>query len=367
MAYVGALIVSMVMSIVSICPGEVVLLGEWQHGCGSSVRWKIEFIRQLLGAGHSVLVMVEANQEAVSLSQERLAALNESRFDLEYFPHIYRSQEFYDLLALSRADSQLELRGYDFRCGSISAAQRLGMRAVAEGAHFKGVDLIELALAALSPWDAERMRLVREVGTSDLIELSSFGPASSELADNVRYSSCLSGATLDLDRPVLPGAGAVDAFNFRDRLCAENIRDGVIESRVASGDKYREPQTVVVWCASIHAAKSLESVFVPKFLGEMRSIGYWLHGMGVEITSVGVSVRGGSYLDTFTLGEVKVPRIQGALESDSRSGWINCSDGGRCPSLLLGFPSTASWAEVFDEIYLCSIGRPVNLLRPNGA
>ena len=347
--------------------GATLILGEWQHGCSASMAAKIDVLRALTQAGHRVHVLLEAREENVA---QLVAEQGQGRgeFALHNMPHIYRSREFLEVITLGVHQPSVTFTGYDFRLGSATAAPLYSLQESGLPMQFRS-QLSFVLKATLRPWELWAPALLHAIPPSLLEEIENVDSKAHEFVTNVRYAQLLArpGDGLGLtknQRPRVSRTGAVAAFNFRDAWCANRIQSILADETAQPGS---EPTTTVIWCAAVHAARSLASVVRPVGTQLFVSLAEQLQGQRLTFTSLGVTAKSGEYLDSFRLAPVPVPVSgdKGWLENRVPTGiWLTPErDVGDIErAAFLGDGADAVWSNIYDRVYVAQSTEPISLI-----
>lgn len=347
--------------------GATILLGEWQHGCGSSILSKMAFVQALVNTGHRLHILMEARSHDLLEFVSALGTPHESRA-IGLLPQIYRTRELIEMVRYSANEPLVSLDGYDFRFGSTTSLKRSVAQVWHKWPQLDREFPVQAAEATIRPWDHTAAAALAKVPTLLLDDMERDGDASArELVANVRYAQLISltgGLGLNgAGRPRLSASQAVAAFNYRDRWCAKRIL-------TLGGSQGRAPVTTLVWCAAIHAAKSLKQVGRSTSFTALVPLGERLHEEGLVALSLATTTRQGTYLDPFRLGPVSVRCTPCCIENRLPAGlWVVPQQPGThraAPSVVLGMRETSpTWHSVFDRVMVIDDARPVSLYSPS--
>jgi len=280
--------------VADVCGKQVVLLGEpGHHGSGATLQAKVELVRRLTDdCGFSALFLETGAYDFIDL-EHSLAAGTATRQQLSdaitAFWSTTREIEpmVADLLEKAKA-GRVRLAGLDHQIHSTARyAQRTLPVELAR--HLDGArrTACEAALLRHTQWkydDAsqpqEAIPLLRECLT-DIQAALAARPASKDAQEATFMTSRLLLAVLGA---ASPGARA-ESFNVRDRAMYDAFQWHA--ARLAPGSK------IIVWCATIHAAKDLRGIADAEAL---ISMGSYLHrDLGDRAAAIGFTAEGGSW------------------------------------------------------------------------
>lgn len=337
-----------------------ILLGEHDHGCASSIYWKLVFLRHRWKEGHQIRVMLELGQFEVTQLGKALARSGDISHALSVFlPPIMRSTSYEQLFRLIQRSWQtpnpIEIEGIDFRFSSGQSA-RLYVESHSARLPLSLQDRMHrLAQWTRRPWEP----CPKEVNRNMEEHLEQM----TDLGHNVNYARLLANGIRQLEPSgyarVAADAG-VSAFNYRDAVMAERL--------LGKKDMHENP-AVIVWTANVHAAKTLQFVEDHHALARLHPIGEHLVTETGSVFSIGTTPQRGWVRDSFTqqrrrLEDAKKPALECLTLFDSRlltARDLHCSGVTSCRALGSEFTSMRNWDRAFDALQVIK-AKPVHLV-----
>jgi erythromycin esterase-like protein len=354
-----------------ICGKQVVLLGEpGHHGSGPTLQAKVQLVRRLTDeCGFSALFMESGLYDFVDL-EHSLAAGSATPEQLgDAITALWSTAQeiepmVVDLLRKARA-GRVRLAGLDHQISSTALyAQRdLPVQLVSYLGERRGA--CEAALLRHTQWkydDASQAEEALPVLVGCLTEVQA-AIAARPVSPISREAAFMASRLAIAVTTALSPMPRAEGFNVRDRAMYEAFQWHA--ARLAPGSK------IIVWCATIHAAKDLRGITDAESL---IPLGWYLHrDLGERAAAIGFSAQGGSW------ARVRPPAKPLAIASpDSLEGQAFAPGGadvryfdrselarlGPIASRAMGETfSRVSWAEVVDGMVVFREERPPTFVR----
>ncbi len=352
-----------------VCSKEIVLLGEdARHASGGTVATKTEVVKRLVKeCGFSAVFFEAQVYDFIALGEELVAGSASEAKLADAIGGIWSlAREIEPLLTFlfnEASFGRLTLRGLDPQVGGATQlfSQRdlpVRMTATLTG---QRRDECEGELRSLTTWqytasvpydDSARSRLRSCLKD---IEKALADTATSERARADRLMAANLGSYLDLSLG--------DDFNRRDRVMFENLE--------AQWHDLPKGTKRIVWCASVHAAKSLTD-----FRPGSRPLGAYVHERyGSRAKAVGFSALRGSTAKRGQAPEALPEAETDTLEARAFSAensepdvYLNRAQldtfgVARGRALNYRSPHSARWGELFDGILVLREERPPQYVR----
>jgi len=357
-----------------VCNKRVVLLGEdSHHGSGGTLAAKTALVSRLIDeCGFSAVVFEASLAEFVDLSRAFAAGKASPAHVADAIGGLWSVAGESDPLISALFERALRkhvvLAGLDGQIGSTNLYAQTGLAGELAGYladSRRSACQAELQRYArwqyddASPFDdATRVRL-RECLTE--IKTAISGRARSTPADEAAAMAIAWQSAIEVSDPALSRSAR---FNARDRAMDQALRWHV--ARLPRDSK------IIVWCATIHAAKSLRGV--PGF-AELVPLGSYVNrDFGDAAAAIGVSALGGSYGRGKAPATALVPAPADSLEAraltgegSSDVGYLGRADlaqHGPGTAHLLDYskPVAAPWHEVIDGLLVLREERPLKVV-----
>jgi erythromycin esterase-like protein len=357
-----------------VCNKRVVLLGEdANHAGGGTLAAKTGLVSRLIDeCGFSAVVFEASLAEFVDLNRAFAAGKASPAYVADAIGGLWSVAGESDPLISALFERALRkhvvLAGLDGQIGATNLYAQTGLAGELAGYLAdprRSTCQAELQRFArwqyddASPFDgATRVRLR---GCLTEIETAVSGPARSTPADEAAAMAIAWHSAIEASDPALSRSAR---FNARDRAMYQALQWHA--ARLPRDSK------IIVWCATIHAAKSLRGVpgyaeFVP--LGS-----YVNRDFGDAAAAIGVSALGGSYGRGKAPATELVPAPAGSLEArafsgddSSDAGYLGRADlaqygPGTAHPLNYSTPMAAPWHEVIDGLLVLREERPLRIV-----
>jgi erythromycin esterase-like protein len=357
-----------------VCNKRVVLLGEdANHAGGGTLAVKTVLVRRLIDeCGFSAVVFEASLAEFVDLNRAFAAGKASPAYVADAIGGLWSVAGESDPLIAALFEralrKQVVLAGLDGQIGATNLYAQTGLADELAGylalprrstCQAELQRFARYQYSAASPFDdATRLRL-RECLTE--IETATSGQARSTPADEAAAMTRAWQSAIAVSDPALSRSAR---FNARDRAMHQALQWSV--ARLGRDSK------IIVWCATIHAAKTLRDVpgyaeFVP--LGS-----YVNRDFGDAAAAIGISALGGSY------GRGKAPATKivqaPATSFEARSftgddvsgfGYLGRADlaqpgPGTAHAINYSRPMAAPWHEVLDGLLVLREEQPLTLV-----
>lgn len=365
-----------------VCDKRVVLLGEdSHHGGGGTLAAKTVLVSRLIDeCGFSAVVFESSLPEFVALSRAFAAGKASPAYVADAIGGLWSVAEESDPLISSlfeRASRKhVVLAGLDGQIGSTSLYAQTGLADELAGYLAdprRSACQTELQRFAryqyddASPFDDATRGRLRECLTEIKTAISGRpGRERSAPADEAGAMAAAWQNAIEIADPALPRSAG---FNARDRAMYQALQWQI--ARLPRGSK------IIVWCATIHAAKSLHDV---PGLAELVPLGSYVHrDFGDAAASIGISALGGSYGRGKGPATELAPAPADSLEARAFTGTVSSGNGssdvgylGRADLAKYG-PGTAHpidygklvavpWSEVLDGLLVLREEHPLKVV-----
>lgn len=362
-----------------VCNKRIVLLGEdSHHGGGGTLAAKAVLVTRLIDeCGFSAVVFEASLAEFVDLNRAFAAGKASPAYVADAIGGLWSVAEESDPLISALFERALHkhvvLAGLDGQIASTNLYAQTGLAGELAGYLAdprRSACQDELQRFArwqyndASPFDdATRVRL-RECLTE--IKTAASGQARSTPADEAAAMASAWQSAIEASDPTLSGSAG---FNMRDRAMHQALQWHV--ARLPRGSK------IIVWCATIHAAKSLRGV--PELADFVPLGSYVNRDFGDAAAAIGVSALGGSYgrkEPATELGPAPADSLEArAFTSDGGDGGDGSSDAGylgradlaqygssTAHPLDYSKPMAAPWNEVIDGLLVLREEHPLKVV-----
>lgn len=361
-----------------VCNKRVVLLGEDSHHAGGgTLAAKTVLVSRLIDeCGFSAVLFEASLAEFVDLNRAFAVGKASPAYVADAIGGLWSVAEESDPLISALFERALRkhvvLAGLDGQIASTNLYAQTGLAAELAGYLAdprRSACQAELQRYArwqyddASPFDdATRVRLR---GCLTEIETAVSGRARSTPADEAAAMASAWQSAIEASDPALPrGAG----FNTRDRAMYQALQWHV--ARLPRDSK------IIVWCATIHAAKSLRGV--PRLADFVPLGSYVNRDFGDAAAAIGISALGGSYGRGKALATTElVPAPADSLEArafigdggdgSSDAGYLGRADlaqygPGTARPLDYSKPLAAPWHEVIDGLLVLREEHPLKVV-----
>lgn len=357
-----------------VCNKRVVLLGEdSHHGGGGTLAVKTVLVSRLIDeCGFSAVVFEASLAEFVDLNRALAAGRASPAYVADAIGGLWSVAEESDALIsalFERASRKhVVLAGLDGQIGSTNLYAQTGLAdELAEYLADPHRSACQAELQRFARWqydeaspfdDATRVRLR---GCLTKIKTAVSGQARSTPADEAAAMAIAWQSAIETSDPALSRSAR---FNARDRAMYQALQWHV--ARLPRGSK------IIVWCATLHAAKSLRGV--PGF-AELVPLGWYVNrDFGDAAAAIGFSALGGSYgrgkasateLSPAPADSLEARALTG--EGSSDVGYLGRADLARYGTatarpLDYGKPMAAPWHEVLDGLILLREEHPLTVV-----
>lgn len=356
------------------CNKRVVLLGEeGHHAGGNTLAVKTTLVTRLIDeCGFSAVVFEASLAEFVDLNRAFAAGRASPEYVADAIGGLWsvagESDPLISALFVRALRRHVVLAGLDGQIGSTNLYAQSGLAAeltayLADARRLTcQAELQRFAryqYDATSPFDdATRVRL-RECLTE--IKTAAAGPVRSTTADEAAAMATAWQNAIEIAAPALSRSAA---FNARDRAMYQALQWHI--AHLPRNSK------IIVWCATIHAAKSLRRV--PGFAEFVPLGSYVNRDFGDAATAIGVSALAGRYGRGKAPATELVPAPAGSLEARAFSGEGSNDEGyfGRADLVRFGSltghpldysqPVAAPWHEVIDGLLVQREEHPLTVV-----
>jgi erythromycin esterase-like protein len=356
-----------------VCNKRVVLLGEDNHHAGGgTLAAKTALVSRLIDeCGFSAVVFEASLAEFVDLNRAFAAGKASPAYVADAIGGLWSVAEESDPLVSALFERALRkhvvLAGLDGQIGSTNLYAQTGLADELAGyLADPRRSACQAELQRFARWqyddaspfdDATRVRLR---GCLTEIKTAVSGRARSTPADEAAAMAIAWQSAIEASDPALSRSAG---FNARDRAMHQALQWHV--ARLPRDSK------IIVWCATIHAAKSLRDV---PGLAEFVPLGSYVHrDFGDAAATIGVSALGGSYGRKAPATEL-VPAPADSLEAraltgdgSSDVGYLGRADlaqYGPCTAHPLDYskPMAAPWHEVIDGLLVLREEHPLKVV-----
>lgn len=280
--------------VADVCGKQVVLLGEPNyHGSGPTLQAKVELVRRLTDECQFSALFIESGLYDFIDLEHSLAAGTATREQLgdAISPMWSTSQEVEPMVAdlLRKAQAgRVRIAGLDHQISATALyAQRTLPVQLASYLDGGRRTTCEAALLRHTQWkydEATRAEDALPLLRGCLTDIQAAIAARPASRDGQEAAFMASRLSLAVAAALPPGPGA-EGFNRRDRAMYEAFRWHA--ARLAPGSK------IIVWCATIHAAKDLSGI---TDAGSRIPLGSYLHrDLGDRAAAIGFSAQAGSW------------------------------------------------------------------------
>jgi erythromycin esterase-like protein len=357
-----------------VCDKRVVLLGEdSHHGGGGTLAAKAALVSRLIDeCGFSAVVFEASLAEFVDLNRAFAAGKASPAYIADAIGGLWSVAGESDPLVAALFEravrKRVVLAGLDGQIASTNLYAQTGLAGELAGyLADPRRSACQAELQRFARWqydtaspfdDATRVRLR---GCLTEIETEVSGRARSAPADEAAAMASAWQSAIEASDPALSRSAG---FNARDRAMHQALQWHV--ARLPRDSK------VIVWCATVHAAKSLRGV--PGF-AELVPLGSYVHrDFGDAAATIGISALGGSYGRGKAPATALVPAPADSLEAraftgdgSSDAGYLGRADlaqysPGTAHPLDYGKPVAAPWHEVIDGLLVLREEHPLTVV-----
>jgi erythromycin esterase-like protein len=357
-----------------VCNKRVVLLGEdSHHGGGGTLAAKTALVSRLIDeCGFSAVVFEASLAEFVDLNRAFAAGKASPAYVADAIGGLWSVAGESDPLISALFERALRkhvvLAGLDGQIGSTNLYAQTGLADELAGyLADPRRSTCQAELQRFARWqyddaspfdDTTRVRLR---GCLTEIKTAVSGRARSTPADEAAAMAIAWRSAIEASDPVLSRSAG---FNARDRAMHQALQWHV--ARLPRDSK------IIVWCATIHAAKSLRDV---PGLAELVPLGSYVnHDFGDAAAAIGVSALGGSYGRGKAPATELVPAPADSLEAraftgdgSSDVGYLGRADlaqygPGTAHPLDYSKPMAAPWSEVIDGLLVLREEHPLKVI-----
>ncbi len=357
--------------VASVCDKQVVLLGEdLHHGSGKTVAMKGEIVRRLItDCGFSAIFFESeiydflAFNRAIAAGSGTQAQLANSMGGLwSTTQEIEPTLSFLFPLAEKK---RLTIAGLDPQIGGATQVfSRTGLAGeLAQVLHGDRRQVCESAISALTNWRYDEASPYDDAAKTRLRDCA--GDIQTAIAERAK-----AGVAMDPVQSVMANNFAKylemtdeNIFNLRDRQMFENFQWQL--NRLPKGAK------VLVWCASVHAAKTLD----PMMAGQIP-LGHYVHlNFGDRAAAIGFTALSGRYGHR---GKAPIQLVQAAPDSlealtladastdatflDAKA--MNALGAISARAINYDQPKTAQWSQYLDGIFVMREEQPAHYVQP---
>lgn len=357
-----------------VCNKRVVLLGEdGHHGGGGTLAVKTALVSRLIDeCGFSAVVFEASLAEFVDLNRAFAAGKASPAYVADAIGGLWSVAGESDPLISALFERALRkhvvLAGLDGQVGSTNLYAQTGLAGELAGyLADPRRSTCQAELQRFARWqyddaspfdDATRVRLR---GCLTEINTAVSGRARSTPADEAAAMAIAWQSAIEASDPALSRSAG---FNARDRAMHQALQWHV--ARLPRDSK------IIIWCATIHAAKSLRGV--PGFAEFVPLGSYVNHDFGDAAAAIGVSALGGSYgrgkAPPTELGPAPAASLEArAFTGDGSSdvGYLGRADlaqygPGTAHPLDYSKPMAAAWHEVIDGLLVLREEHPLKIV-----